>query len=314
MQNIGRGTPARIETPAPRAQRGLGSKRGPEAHVGMPGRCRRLGRLAVTKIPAAGIPHTRSKANGSPAIYEFDWIVRDGGLMSHAPGLDGTFARVPALVDRIFQGARPEDLPFEQPTRFEFVINLKTAKALGLTIPEVGHRRRGDPARRREFIAGLGGAAWPLAAYAQQHQRQVGRCRCGFTAALRKGLGESRCVEGQNVTVEYHWLAGKSLRITLAGHCDLDNLRRCNFRIIVASRTPYETPKRMAHCTCGTAHLLVVGGIKGRHLTAPGCQGLPHLRGSSPSIAALRRREGDSYYIVASIGGLVRIALFFLGC
>lgn len=70
-----------------------------------------------------------------PAIYEFDFVVRDGGLMSYSPDLDESFARVAALVDRIFKGAQPESLPFEQPTRFKFVINMKTAKALGLEIP-----------------------------------------------------------------------------------------------------------------------------------------------------------------------------------
>jgi putative tryptophan/tyrosine transport system substrate-binding protein len=55
--------------------------------------------------------------------------------MSYSPDLDESFARVAALVDRIFKGAQPENLPFEQPTRFKFVINMKTAKALGLEIP-----------------------------------------------------------------------------------------------------------------------------------------------------------------------------------
>src|SRR5258707_5095326 len=70
-----------------------------------------------------------------PAIYEFDFVVRDGGLMSYAPDLDESFARVAALVDRLFKGAQPENLPFEQPTRFKFVINMKTARALGLEVP-----------------------------------------------------------------------------------------------------------------------------------------------------------------------------------
>jgi putative tryptophan/tyrosine transport system substrate-binding protein len=74
-------------------------------------------------------------AHRLPAIYEFDFVVRDGGLMAYAPDLDESFDRVAALVDRIFKGARPEDLPFEQPTRFKFAVNLKTARALGLEIP-----------------------------------------------------------------------------------------------------------------------------------------------------------------------------------
>jgi putative tryptophan/tyrosine transport system substrate-binding protein len=72
-----------------------------------------------------------------PAIYEFDYLVRDGGLMSYGPDLDESFGRVAALVDRIFKGAKPADLPFEQPTRFRLVINLKTAQALGLPIPPI---------------------------------------------------------------------------------------------------------------------------------------------------------------------------------
>lgn len=70
-----------------------------------------------------------------PAIYEFDFVVREGGLMSYAPDLDETFARVASLVDRILKGTSPADLPFEEPTRFKFTFNLKTAKALGLVVP-----------------------------------------------------------------------------------------------------------------------------------------------------------------------------------
>jgi putative ABC transport system substrate-binding protein len=61
--------------------------------------------------------------------------VRDGGLMSYAPDLDESFGRVAALADRIFKGAKPAELPFEQPTRFQLAINLKTAKAIGLAVP-----------------------------------------------------------------------------------------------------------------------------------------------------------------------------------
>jgi len=75
-------------------------------------------------------------AHRLPAIYEFDWLVRDGGLMSYAPDMDESFARVAALVDRILKGANPGVLPFEQPTRFTLAINLKTAKALGLDVPQ----------------------------------------------------------------------------------------------------------------------------------------------------------------------------------
>jgi putative tryptophan/tyrosine transport system substrate-binding protein len=58
-----------------------------------------------------------------------------GGLMSYGPNLVVIYARVADYVDRIARGARPMDLPIEQPTKFELIINLKTAKALGLTVP-----------------------------------------------------------------------------------------------------------------------------------------------------------------------------------
>jgi putative ABC transport system substrate-binding protein len=70
-----------------------------------------------------------------PAIYEFDFLARDGGLMSYGPDLSESFARAGALVSRIFRGERAADLPFEQPTRYPLVLNLKTAKAMGLEIP-----------------------------------------------------------------------------------------------------------------------------------------------------------------------------------
>jgi ABC-type uncharacterized transport system substrate-binding protein len=70
-----------------------------------------------------------------PAIYEFDSIVREGGLMSYGADLKESFERAAAMADRIFKGAKPGDLPFEQPTRYLLVINLKTAKSIGLEIP-----------------------------------------------------------------------------------------------------------------------------------------------------------------------------------
>jgi putative ABC transport system substrate-binding protein len=71
-----------------------------------------------------------------PAIYEFDFLARDGGLMSYGPDGKEIIERIADLVARILKGAKPADLPFEQPTRFRFVINRKTADALGIAIPE----------------------------------------------------------------------------------------------------------------------------------------------------------------------------------
>ncbi len=70
-----------------------------------------------------------------PAIYEFDQFARDGGLMSYGADSSESFERAAALVARIFNGADPGDLPFELPTRYPLVINLKTAKATGVEIP-----------------------------------------------------------------------------------------------------------------------------------------------------------------------------------
>ena len=74
-------------------------------------------------------------AHHLPAIYEQDFIARDGGLMSYGADAGKSFDRAAALAARIFQGAKPADLPFEIPTRYLFVINLKTAKAMNLTVP-----------------------------------------------------------------------------------------------------------------------------------------------------------------------------------
>jgi putative tryptophan/tyrosine transport system substrate-binding protein len=70
-----------------------------------------------------------------PAIYEYDPLVHEGGLMSYGPDLKESFERAASMVDRIFKGAKPAELPFEQPTRYLFVLNLKTAKSINLDIP-----------------------------------------------------------------------------------------------------------------------------------------------------------------------------------
>jgi putative tryptophan/tyrosine transport system substrate-binding protein len=70
-----------------------------------------------------------------PAIYTARAFVEAGGLMAYGPSLSALYARTATYVDKILKGAKPADLPIERPMHWELVINLKTAQALGLTMP-----------------------------------------------------------------------------------------------------------------------------------------------------------------------------------
>ena len=71
-----------------------------------------------------------------PAVYEFSEFARAGGLVAYAPSIADQFKRAAVYVDKILRGMKPSELPIEQPTRFELVINQKTAKALGIAVPK----------------------------------------------------------------------------------------------------------------------------------------------------------------------------------
>jgi putative ABC transport system substrate-binding protein len=74
--------------------------------------------------------------NNVPTVYQISTFARDGGLLSYGPNLVDIWRRAASYVDRILRGAKPADLPVQLPTKFEMVVNLKTARALGLTIPQ----------------------------------------------------------------------------------------------------------------------------------------------------------------------------------
>ena len=100
----------------------------------------RAGALLVLSGPVY-VLHRRQLADLAakrrlPAIYNFREFADAGGLLAYGPNIRGFWRRAAAYVDRLLKGAKPADLPVEQPTKFELVINVKTAKALGLTIPQ----------------------------------------------------------------------------------------------------------------------------------------------------------------------------------
>src|SRR5262249_30489820 len=73
--------------------------------------------------------------NRLPTVYTHRWWVESGGLVSYGANFNDLYRRVATYVDKMLKGARPADLPVEQPTRLELVVNLKTAKSSGLTVP-----------------------------------------------------------------------------------------------------------------------------------------------------------------------------------
>ena len=98
------------------------------------------GGLIVTASPSQGIHRDLiirlAAQHALPAVYPFRYMITSGGLISYGPDITDQFRRAASYVDRILTGERPADLPVQAPTKYELVINLKTAKALDLTVPQ----------------------------------------------------------------------------------------------------------------------------------------------------------------------------------
>ena len=105
----------------------------------MPSRMNRTGGLIVLPAPNT-ISHRQAIIASAarrrvPSIYAYRFFVKDGGLISYGIVPSDMFRRAAAYVDAILKGANPSDLPVQQPTKFEMVINITTAKSLGIAVP-----------------------------------------------------------------------------------------------------------------------------------------------------------------------------------
>jgi putative ABC transport system substrate-binding protein len=127
--------------------------------------------------------------NNVPAVYALSVFARDGGLLSYGPGFVDPWRRAATYVDRILRGTKPGDLPVQFPTKYEMVVNLKTAKALGLTVPQSILARAQQP-------------AMPVIGFLSPQAADDFK---DFTVSFLQGLKETGYVEGQNVAVEYRY-------------------------------------------------------------------------------------------------------------
>jgi ABC-type uncharacterized transport system substrate-binding protein len=172
-----------------------------------------------------------------PAVYWHRRFVAGGGLVSYGPDTVDPFRRAAEYVNRILKGEKPADLPVQAPIKFEMIVNLKAAKALGLTVPDKLLVAADEVIEwNGAFITLVGGAAaaWPLAARAQTKRARIG----WFTVAphpyidgFRQGLRELGWIEGENLAIEPIYADGHPER--LPGLASV--LARVPYDLVVAS-------------------------------------------------------------------------------
>ena len=184
---------------------------------------------ALSYSHRATILELASKAR-LPTIYSARQYVDEGGLMSYGTNYGDLMRRSAGYVDKILKGAKPGDLPIEQPTRFELVVNLKTAKGARHHHPRVASaaRRRGDPVTRRAFAFALIALAVSLGLFglsstadAQQPApaRRIGVVLVARSPddkewqAFRQGLLELGYAEGRNLVIEWRFSSGDYARV-----------------------------------------------------------------------------------------------------
>lgn len=183
--------------------------------------------------------------NRLPAIYPDSAFANAGGLMSYGVDYRDLNRRAAYYVDRILKGAKPADLPIEQPTKFELVINLEAAHQIGLTIPAKvltwADRVIGDSSQLSERFAQT-----PSSAGGRQSAKiprigvlSIGRDNPSLDA-FREGLHELGWVEGKNIAFEYRWGDGNEDRLpSLAAqlvHANVDVVVATNRRATLAVR------------------------------------------------------------------------------
>jgi putative ABC transport system substrate-binding protein len=184
-----------------------------------------------------------------PVIYPYREFVDAGGLMWYGANAAESARLVGTYAGRILSGEKPADLPVQQSARLAMVLNLKTAKALGIEVPHLHSAacRPGDRMKRRDFITLIGGAAagWPLAARAQQpdRERRIGVIMPADEndpegkrrySAFSQALADLGWTDGHNVRIDLRWGGGDINRIRALAQ-ELVNLQP---DIIVTQQTP----------------------------------------------------------------------------